>query len=179
MIDIIQQTFLPAPVVDPTGSDEAYTPPWLVEAARSVLGAIDLDPASCARAQTIVGAATWYSEADNGLAQRWRGRMWLNPPFSKPVGSLPWVEKALTHWRAGDVSAALLLVRGEPGTDYNRLLGWSPALMCMLKRVDFWPQRIDKKTGRPASPDFGVLLWYLGTDLAGFRAVFDRYGPIR
>jgi hypothetical protein len=31
-------------------SDEAYTPAWLADAARTVLGSIELDPASCARA---------------------------------------------------------------------------------------------------------------------------------
>src|SRR5207247_1394413 len=102
----LQQAFWHEPVIDPAGSDEAYTPPWLIDAARDVLGAIDLDPASCAKAQTVVCAATWYGEADNGLAQHWRGRMWLNPPYSDPD---PWVEKALAHWLAGDVIQALLL----------------------------------------------------------------------
>jgi ParB family transcriptional regulator, chromosome partitioning protein len=161
---------------DDTGGDEAYTPPWLVEAARRVLGTIDLDPASCATAQTVVHAATWYGAADDGRAQPWQGRMWLNPPYSEPE---PWIKKVLAHWRAGDVPAALILVRGDPSTDYNRLLAWSPALMCMLKRVDFWPRRRNPKNGRLSSPDFPVLLWHLGADAASFRAVFDQYGPIR
>src|SRR5206468_3298175 len=82
-----------APAMDaPASSDEAYTPPWLVEAARLVLGGIDLDPASCLAAQQVVQAPTWYSAAQDGLAQPWRGRMWLNPPFSD---SLPWAQKAI------------------------------------------------------------------------------------
>jgi ParB family transcriptional regulator, chromosome partitioning protein len=158
------------------GSDEAYTPPWLIDATRQVLGDIDLDPASCARAQTVIQAAEWYDAVRNGLAQHWRGRMWLNPPFSD---SLPWVKKAVQHWRAGDVSAALLLVRGDPSTEYSRLLAQQAPGVCFLERVQFWPQRINAKTGRPSSPDFPVLLWYLGADMARFRAVFERYGPIR
>lgn len=175
MISALQHSFFSASVADPTGSDEAYTPAWLVEAACRVLGAIDLDPASCARAQTVVKATTWYSEADDGLAQHWQGRTWLNPPFSD---SLPWVRKALQHWRAGDISA-LLLVRGDPSTEYSRLLASAAPAVCFLERVQFWPQRINAKTGRPSSPDFPVLLWYLGGDVAGFRAVAGRYGPIR
>ncbi|HEY3228200.1 MAG TPA: hypothetical protein VGJ87_03210, partial [Roseiflexaceae bacterium] len=57
-----------------------------------------------------------------------------NPPYSDPD---PWVEKALAHWLVGDVIQALLLVRSDPSTEYSRMLGHSPALLCMLKRVDF------------------------------------------
>src|SRR5688572_7934030 len=111
-----QLTCFELPATDAlAGSDEAYSPAWLVDAARTVLGAIDLDPASCAWAQTVVRAAEWYGEQHNGLAQPWHGRMWLNPPFSD---SLPWVRKAVQYWRAGNVSAALLLVRGDPSTEY-------------------------------------------------------------
>jgi len=159
-----------------SSGDEAYTPPWLIEAAREVLGVIDLDPASCPTAQGLIRAATWYGVARSGLAQPWRGRMWLNPPFSD---SLPWVEWALRCWRAGDVTAALLLVRGDPSTAYSRLLAREASGVCFLERVDFWPRRINAKTGKPSSPDFPVLLWYLGDAVERFRAVFDRYGPIR
>jgi hypothetical protein len=38
---------------------------------------------------------------------------------------------------------------------------------------------MNPKTGKPSSPNFPVLLWYLGGDVARFRSVFDRYGPIR
>jgi ParB family transcriptional regulator, chromosome partitioning protein len=157
-------------------SDEAYTPPWLADAARSVLGAIDLDPASCTRAQTVIQAATWYSQAQDGLAQSWRGRVWCNPPYSNP---LPWVQKALQHYSAGDVPAALLLLRGDTSTEYSHLLGRAAEALCMLRRIDFWPRRRNAKTGKLSSPDFPVLLWYLGPDVEAFRAVFDYYGPIR
>ena len=41
-----------------------------------------------------VPATRFFCEADDGLAQRWRGRVWMNPPYSKPK---PWVEKFLAH----------------------------------------------------------------------------------
>jgi ParB family chromosome partitioning protein len=175
---MMQQPIWPGLAVetDPAGGDEAYTRPWLIEAGRAVLGDIDLDPASCAAAQQVVQAAEWYGEQHDGLAQRWRGRMWLNPPFSKP---LPWVKKAIEHWRAGDVPAALLLVRGDTSTEYSGLLARAAPGVCFLPRVDFWPRRINPNTGKPSSPDFPVLLWYLCADVARFRSVFDQYGPIR
>jgi ParB family chromosome partitioning protein len=62
-------------------SVEYATPAWLVEPARAVLGgAIDLDPASCALANETVRAARIYTRMDDGLAQPWRGTVFVNPP---------------------------------------------------------------------------------------------------
>lgn len=74
-------------------SVEHYTPPEVVEPARAVLGAVDLDPFSCAEANRTVRAAAFYSapppgtgQAEwatsprNGWARRWYGRLLVNPP---------------------------------------------------------------------------------------------------
>lgn len=62
-------------------SVEYYTPPYVVDAARQVMGGIDLDPASCARANEIVRATQYFTVRDDGLAQVWRAdRVFLNPP---------------------------------------------------------------------------------------------------
>lgn len=60
--------------------NEHYTPPDYVEAARALMGSIDLDPASNALANQSVKAATYYSRSTNGFDKEWSGNVWLNPP---------------------------------------------------------------------------------------------------
>ena len=58
-----------------SGRNEWYTPPAIIEAARNVMGSIDLDPASCYEANKIVKATEHYDIEDNGLTHRWEGNM--------------------------------------------------------------------------------------------------------
>ena len=67
-----------------TGNNQWFTPDEYIELARDVLGTIDLDPATHALAQERVKAAKFFTEDDDGLTQEWRGRVWLNPPYSQP-----------------------------------------------------------------------------------------------
>ena len=60
---------------------EHYTPIWLVEKARYVLGEIDLDPASSPIANEAVKARRVFTAEQNALWQpEWKGRTFLNPP---------------------------------------------------------------------------------------------------
>lgn len=61
-------------------TQEHYTPSNVVEAARRVMGGIDLDPASCAVANERVRAVQWIGLPADGLALPWHGRVFLNPP---------------------------------------------------------------------------------------------------
>lgn len=66
-----------------TDRDEWYTPPTVIEAARTAMGGIDLDPASCSDANKVVRARTWWAASDLPLERKWAGNVWLNPPYGQ------------------------------------------------------------------------------------------------
>jgi len=61
-----------------TGENEWYTPVEYVDLARTVMGVIDLDPASSDQAQSTVQALQHFTQADDGLKRVWHGNVWLN-----------------------------------------------------------------------------------------------------
>lgn len=64
-----------------SASFEWQTPPPIVEASRTTMGGIDLDPASSIRANLIVRAKLFFTRRDDGLRKSWRAdRVFLNPP---------------------------------------------------------------------------------------------------
>lgn len=61
-------------------TDSHYTPKIYLDAVREVLGGVDLDPASSETANETVQATNYFTEEQNGLAQRWSGNVFCNPP---------------------------------------------------------------------------------------------------
>ena len=76
--------------VQGTETDDRYTPKWLFDE----LGWFDLDPCSPTGGPFHGHAHRWYSLADDGLAQPWEGRVFMNPPFSN---ASPWATKFTDH----------------------------------------------------------------------------------
>lgn len=72
-------------------SDEYYTPKHIIEA----LGHFDLDPATPSNPKWRT-ADIMYTKEDDGLSKEWFGRVFLNPPYSRPlVGQF--MEKMASH----------------------------------------------------------------------------------
>lgn len=61
-------------------SAEHGTPKDVISLSRQLLGRIDLDPASSARFNKLVGANKYYSTHINGFVRPWYGNVLLNPP---------------------------------------------------------------------------------------------------
>lgn len=152
-------------------SDECYTPRWVSRLAREVLVKIDLDPASCAHANRRVRARRWYGKKQDGLKRRWRGRVFLNFPFSRP---LPWVQKLIASYDAGDVTAAFVVCNARTGSGWFNLLTARAYRRELTKRIRFWgPATTAKDTGR-----MDQMLFYLGPHPERFAAATELLGRL-
>lgn len=151
-------------------SDEWYTPADYIEAARRVMGGIDLDPASCDAANEVVQADRYFTISDDGLAQPWAGRVFMNPPFGRD-GSPAFVEKLLAEHDAGRVTEAVLLCAARLETAWFQPL--FDHLLCFPNhRVRFW------QPGRTPAPPFTPAFAYLGPLPDAFVNEFSAFGPV-
>ncbi len=53
----------------------------------------------------------FYSPADDGLAQDWRGVCWMNPPYGRAIG--PWMQKAYQEAARGATVVCLVPSRTD------------------------------------------------------------------
>lgn len=157
-----------------TGEIEWYTPAEYVEKARAALGGIDLDPASSEAAQRTVKAKRFYTIKDDGLAQPWKGRIWLNPPYAQPqIGQF--IAKLIAERKAGRVASAIVLTHNYTDTGWFHDAESIAALICFTRgRVKFYDAK-----GVVAAPTQGQAFFYIGGDRARFRAAFSGVGFIR
>lgn len=159
-------------------SNEWYTPARYVEAARKVLGEIDLDPASCAVANQIVKAKMYYTQEDNGLAQAWYGRIWLNPPFGTTNGKSNiglFTRRLVEEYQAGHIEQAILLSTSKTDTSWFTFL-WDYPICFTNHVVNFYQTR--KRSRVKAAHFHGTIFVYFGSDEQKFIEVFSDIGTI-
>ncbi len=151
-------------------SDEWFTPPEYMAAARKVLGAIDLDPASCKAANKVIKAERFYNT--DGLSKTWKGRVWLNPPYGDEGPRF--VAKLLKEFKEGRVSEALLLINSHC-TDAKWFRPLADYLMCFTNhRTPFWTPDKDEVGGST----HGSIVVYFGNNQQRFEEHFSKFGPI-
>lgn len=156
-----------------TGNNEWYTPAEYVESARQLLGEIDLDPASSETANAVVGAKTIYTANDDGLAQHWFGRVWMNPPYASGLIER-FSEKLVTHYKSGDVSQAIVLVNNATETAWFHQMAAVAQCICFPRgRIRFW-----QPSGTLGAPLQGQSIIYMGQNAAGFVDVFKKFGLV-
>jgi len=148
--------------------DDFYTSEAIIKAARAAMGGLDLDPASHAVANTVVQAKRFYTVHDDGLRQNWKGRVWLNPPFSQWE---KWVPKIIGEWQSHRVEAMCVLCATRTLTaQYFAPIHQHSAALCIFRgRIKFWG-------GRAGAPDEGHVVFYFGNDVERFTAAFADIG---
>lgn len=160
---------------------EHYTPHWLLQCARDVMGDIDLDPCTSLAAQRRVRARGFYTREDDGLSKGWAlrvsdllepSRVFINPPGDRS-GKLVqrFFAKLKVEIDAGAVIEAIWLAFNL--SQLRTLQSTRPLLECMdlcvlNRRIRF--------TGEHPTKDNAVL--YYGPNRAAFFDVFGRHGAI-
>ncbi len=156
-----------------TGDSEWYTPPEIIERVREVLGEIDLDPASNSIANQVVRARHFFTVEDDGLKQRWFGRVFLNPPYAAHAVD-KFTRKLIWHFQNRDVEEAIALVNNATETRWFQRLLSAAACVCFLgRRIRFW--RPGKAAAHPLQ---GQAVVYLGHREIRFCDVFYDLGAV-
>lgn len=186
-------------------SVEHYTPPAIVEAARATMGGrIDLDPASCAEANEVVGAMLYMTAEHDGLSSNWAitspldgdwphdpARVFLNPPggkVGKRSSAVVWWEKLCNEWLDGNVEQAVFICFNLEVLNTTQASP-SPCLdfpICYFrKRPRFWPPgtlpELRGEVGDPKYPGCAVYVppgAGVAHDVQRFREAFAPLGRV-
>lgn len=152
-----------------SGNNEWYTPADYIEAAREVMGSIDLDPASSDVAQETVRAARYYTAETNGLDKTWSGNVWMNPPYASDLIGL-FIDKLIQEMP--NIEQAIVLVNNATETEwFYKLVRHANAVCFPRSRVKFYMP--DGKTGAPLQ---GQAVIYYGDNPERFADVFSAKG---
>lgn len=133
-------------------TDEWYTPKEIIEA----LGEFDLDP--CAPVSPLFPTANkMYNKNDDGLKQKWEGRVWLNPPYSRPL-----IERFVKKMAEHGNGIALLFNRCDSKMFQDVIFERAMAMKFLRNRIRFF----HPDGTRGDSPGCGSILIAFGRENA-------------
>ncbi len=100
------------------------TPNSVLKLVRKFFGGhIDLDP--CSGSLSSVAAYKAFTEKDDGLAQEWRGRTFMNPPYGR--GMPEWLAKAMYSGDARSRAITVGLIPARVDAEYFHEFIWRGA----------------------------------------------------
>ena len=109
-------------------TDEWYTPKEIIDE----LGPFDTDP--CAPESPLwPTASVMYNKKDDGLKQEWSGRVWLNPPYSRPL-----IEKFVEKMAEHNNGIALLYNRCDSKMFQDIIFMKAQAMKFLRYRIRFY-----------------------------------------
>jgi len=166
------------------GINERYTDSVYLEAARDVMGSIDLDPASCQLANENVKAAKYYTKNDNGLNFVWEGNIWMNPPYSGKIGKndvvVLFCEKLVDDLDNGHAKQACVLLNNATETKYIQLMLKRSNAVCFPSTRCFFftdPALLENpEDNKPTKGLQGQVIFYFGDKIEDFVKRFGQFG---
>jgi len=157
-----------------SGNNEWYTPQKYIDKAIEVLGKIDLDPASNIKANEVIKAKRIYTLDDNGLDKKWKGNIWLNPPYAAEL-IIKFVDKLVEEYKKGNINQALVLVNNATDTQWFKKLFIISNMVCFTEgRIRFW-RKEENKIGAPLQ---GQAIIYIGENEKQFLQSFKQVGQV-
>lgn len=137
-------------------NDEWLTPPEILRA----LGPFDLDPdAPIIRPWDM--AARHYTKRDDGMAQPWEGRIWLNPPYGRET--FRWLARLAEHGSG----LALIFARTETVGFHEQIWAKAHAIFFFRGRLRF--HRVSGERSGPANAP-SCLVSYSASDTARLQS---------
>lgn len=106
-------------------ADDYYTPRWVFEALNTEF---DVDVCAPCGGVPWLPAKEHYCIKDDGLAQDWRGRVWMNPPYSDPT---PWIDKFISHGNG------IALIQTSKSNAFLRMWNEMDAVMYLPRNIMF------------------------------------------
>jgi len=147
---------------------EWYTPAKYIRVARSVMGSIDLDPASCWAANQWIQARVFYDKESDGLNRQWNARtVFLNPPYGKSGSSSNqdiWARKLENEYLSGRVREGVLLTKCVPGYVWWERLFRKWTVCFVEDRIEFLRLNERGKVVSKGKARAATNFWYIGKD---------------
>lgn len=125
---------------------QPQTTRWITPIAiTEPLGPFDLDP--CAdEASPYMHAWSAYTIEDDGLAQKWSGRVWLNPPYGRETKR--WLERMAWH-RQG---TALVFARTDTRMFHHFVFPVATGMLFIAGRPKFFYPSGEQAKGTAGGP---------------------------
>jgi hypothetical protein len=180
MDDVLDPPMEPAQIADvpkprinaglfTSATPEWYTPRKVVDRVVKVFGHIDLDPCSNSNDPAVanVPALRYWTQADDGIAQPWHGKVYMNPPYGDEI--VGWVARLVAAYADHEIAEGIALLPARTDTAWFQPL-FQHHLCFVRGRLKF--------SGSENSAPFPSVVVYLGADWVVFRDCFADLGSV-
>jgi hypothetical protein len=166
-----------------------HTPQIFIDAARELMGEIDLDPATDEIAQRRIKAKVYHTKEPDKDAFKfeWYGKMILCPPYK--IGLIDkFMEKTIDQWDKGNITEAIIMPHtSTTQEEWFQLMFKRCNAFCLLRERVKWvkghkaDELFYKKLGMPWDheySDHGSCIFYLGPQVDKFARIYSQFGEV-